>query len=518
MTNHHTWQARGITPFTATIALLIFSLAVWLRVVALGRDGFWLDEIYSASFANLSALGTVAAVFLFDPHPPLYYLQLNAWGRLGHGDLWLLLNSVSWSAATLLAVFLGTTRQFGSISGLIALCFCAVIGSEVFFADELRMYAMYGCLSVLSWIAANRLRANYRTRTALPLIVILAIMGAIHSASILGASAALLYALPEGDRQQVRRLLPKWVAIAAVVACTYLPWAVNASFRHVAHTSAPTLQSASHTVAGWIIGYGAAPLPAWAGSVTTIAVALSLIAIALSLPMVSRLIICFIAWPLLFGAALSIAVQPIWLDRTFAFCAPFVAIVYGVAIGGVLIRLSSKGSKGALYFTVGLVAAATAGGGWLAYVQVTTPYKTGRYEELARYLADEAKPGEVIYAPDAATFWGVSRYLIGPDWGTIFQVQDPAELSRLKKWQRLYAVLGPTAAGHLGLLPVGRRLDNFRVPMFIGFSPLPDLANVTAVWLLVPDDVPLSDVHPCGGRLPAPSVFGNVLAYRVPCS
>jgi len=54
--------------------------------------------------------------------------------------------------------------------------------------------------------------------------------------------------------------------------------------------------------------------------------------------------------------------------------------------------------------------------------------------------------------------------------------------------------------------------------MFIGFSPLPDLANVTAVWLLVPDDVPLSDVHPCGGRLPAPSVFGNVLAYRVPCS
>jgi mannosyltransferase len=511
-------QSRGITPFTATIALLVFALALWLRTVALGRDGLWLDEIYSVSFANLSALGTVVAAFLYDPHPPLYYLQLNAWGRLGHGDLWLLLNSVSWSAATLLAVFLGTTRQFGSISGLIALCFCAVMGSEVFFADELRMYAMYGCLSVLSWIAANRLRADYRLRTSLPLIVVLASLGAIHGASILAISAALLYALPQGNRQQLRRLLPTWVAIAAIVACTYVPWALNASFRHVAHTSAPTLQSASHTIAGWIIGYGDAALPAWAGSVTTIAVALSLIAIALTSPMLSRLVICFIAWPLLFGAALSIAVQPIWLDRTFAFCAPFVAIAYGVAIGGILARLSSKSSLVAPYFTIGLVAAATAGGAWLAYVQAMTPYKTGRYEELARYLADEAKPGEVIYAPDAATFWGVSRYLIGPDWGTIFEVQDGAELLRLKKWQRIYALLGPTLAGQLGLLPSGRRLDSFRVPLFIGFSPLPDLANVTAVWLLVPDDVPLGNLHPCGGRLPAPSVFGNVLAYRVPCS
>ena len=273
MTHHGALQARGITPFAATIALLVFALALWLRVVALGRDGLWLDEIYSASFANLSALGTMVATFLYDPHPPLYYLQLNAWGRLGHGDIWLLLNSVSWSAATLLAIFLGTTRQFGSISGLIALCFCAVMGSEVFFADELRMYAMYGCLSVLSWIAANRLRSDYRLRTALPLIVILAILGAIHSASILAISAALLYALPEGNRQQVRRLLPTWLGIAAIVACTYLPWALNASFRHVAHTSAPTLQSASHTIAGWIIGYGDAALPAWVGSVTTIAVA-----------------------------------------------------------------------------------------------------------------------------------------------------------------------------------------------------------------------------------------------------
>jgi hypothetical protein len=128
------------------------------------------------------------------------------------------------------------------------------------------------------------------------------------------------------------------------------------------------------------------------------------------------------------------------------------------------------------------------------------------------------KPGEIVYAPDAATFWGVSRYLIGPDWGNILQVQDTTELSRLKKWQRIYAVLGPATAGRLGLLPTSRRVDNFRVPLFIGSSPLPDLANVAAVWLLVPDDVSLKDLRPCAGQLPTPSVFGRLLAYRVSCS
>ena len=194
------------------------------------------------------------------------------------------------------------------------------------------------------------------------------------------------------------------------------------------------------------------------------------------------------------------------------------AIAYGVAIGVVLTRLGSAGNKAGLYSSIGLVAAATAGGAWLAYSQVTTPYKPGRYIELARYVAAQAKPGEIIDVPDAATFWGVSRYLIGPDWGNIFQIQDTAELSRLKKWQWIYAALGPTAAARLGLLPTGRRIDNFRIPMFIGFSPLPELANVTAVWLLVPDDVSLGELRPCGGQLPAPSVFGHLLAYRVPCS
>jgi mannosyltransferase len=507
-------QRRGID---VAIALLLLALGLWLRLAGLGRDSYWLDEIYSVSFANLSALGTVIAVFLFDVHPPLYYLQLNAWGLFGHGDTWLSLNSVAWSVATLLVVFFGSKHRFGPTAGLFALGFCAVMGSEVYFANEVRMYAMFSCLGVLSWIAADRLRADFSFRAAIPLIVLLALLGATHSASIIAASGALLYAVPAGNFQQLRRLLPTWIGIAAVVGCAYLPWVINAGVRHIDHATTASIQRAGQTVGGWVLGYGAAVAAPWARPAAAVLVVLGLAAAALTLPRLWRVIACFIAWPLLFAALLSVAVQPIWLDRTFAFCAPFVAIAFGAAAGHFFDQRGRTVNQGLVYAGTGLIAAAIAASALLAYVQLRTPYKPDPYREVARYLDQQTRPGEIIYAPEGATFWGVSRYLIGPDWGSMLKVQDAEQLDKLKKWRRIYSLLGPQVLERLGLLPQTRRLDAFKIPVFTGSSPLPDLQGVKAIWLITTEDVPPSELPLCSERYPDASVFGRLYVYRVPC-
>jgi uncharacterized membrane protein len=507
-------RRRGID---VAIALLVIGLGVWLRLAGLGRDSFWLDEIYSVSLANLSKLGTVVAVFLFDVHPPLYYLQLNAWGLFGHGDTWLSLNSVCWSTATLLAVFFGTRRRFGPTAGLFALGFCAVMGSEVYFANEVRMYAMFSCLAVLSWIAAERLRADYRFRAALPLIVLLAILAATHSASLIAASGALLYALPAGNMRQIRRLLPTWIAIAALVGGAYLPWVLNAGVRHIDHAHTASIQAASQTVGGWIIGYGDAVTAPWARPAAAVLVLLGLAGAAATVPRLFRVVACFIVWPLLFAAALSAAVQPIWLDRTFAFCAPFVAIAFGTAAGHFFDQRGRMVNPAIVYAGTGLIAAAIVLGGWLAYVQMRTPYKPDPYREVARYLDEHVKSGEIIYAPEGETFWGVSRYLIGPDWGSILKVHDMDEMNKLKKWRRISALAGSNALTRFGLMPETRHLESFRVPVFTGTSPLPDLQAVTAIWLITTEDVPPSELPLCSDRYPEASVFGRLYVYRVPC-
>lgn len=503
------------------IVLLALALGLGLRLLALGREGFWLDEVYSASFAELSFLGTTLAVLLLDVHPPLYYLQLNAWGRLGHSDVWLLLNSVLWSSGAMLAVYFGTRRQYGASAGALALIVCAVLGGEIYFAHELRMYPMVSCLIVLSWIAADRLARDYRFVTAWPLIVLLALLGAIHSASVIAASAVLLYVLPSGTWQQIRKALPTWIGICAVVACSYLPWLASAGSRNtIGHASSPSIAALVQTVGGWVLGYGEAALPSWVRGGAAILVAVGLLAALLATPRLSRLVVCFLVWPLVFGAILCVIVQPIWLDRTFAFCAPFVAIAFGAALGARLDAPGSSAGKAVSYSILGLFAALVFSGAALAYVQVTTANKPDHYRELAEYLAAQTNAGELIYIPRDIDFWGVNRYLVGPDWGSMLQDQDIAVMDVRKRWRRLYGWLGQSRLDRLGLMPQTRRLDRYRIPIFTGPSPLPQLPDVTGEWLVSIEGEPLSapqESQLCVDQYPAPIKFGRLELYHWSC-
>jgi len=512
---------RRIEAFTLIAAVLALGLGLWLRVVALGHDGFWLDEVFSASFAELSFPGTLIAVLVLDVHPPLYYLQLNAWGRLGHGDVWLLMNSVAWSTAAMLAVYAGTRRQYGSSAGLLALMTCAVLGGEIFFAHELRMYPMASCLAVLSWIAADRLGSDYRFARALPLIIVLALLGAIHSASVIVASAALLYVFPTGTRAQIRKALPTWIGISAVVVCSYLPWLVSASARDtIGHASSPSWPGLVQTVGGWLIGYGEFALPAWLRFAAALLVALGLLAAGLCSARLARMVLCYLAWPLLFGAALCVLVQPIWLDRTFAFCAPFVAIAFGAALGVRLDRAARSARNAAVIAALCAFSVLVAGSAMLAYLQAITPNRPEHYRELARYLAAQSNSGEIIYAPRDIDFWGLNRYLVGPDWGSILEFEDAAVLEPRKRWQRVYAWLGPAELQRLGALPQSRRFDGYRIPVYSGPSPLPDLPGVSGEWLVSVEGEPLAEPHAahlCAGHYPAPIRFGDLELYHWTC-
>jgi hypothetical protein len=62
---------------------------------------------------------------------------------------------------------------------------------------------------------------------------------------------------------------------------------------------------------------------------------------------------------------------------------------------------------------------------------------------LVAHLRDALQPGDVILqARQPATAWALGRYLVGPGWGDVLQVQHPVN----EKWEKLFARLGPTVA------------------------------------------------------------------------
>jgi mannosyltransferase len=513
-------SSRRLNPAAVLGLLALLAVGLAIRLAGIGKEGLWLDEIYSATYANLTVLQTAVAGMRFDVHPPFYYMQLTAWSRLGHSDVWLLLNSVLWSMATLVGVYLTCARRFGPLAGAIALACCAVMGSEVYFGAELRMYSLFGFLMLMSWVAADRFRADYRFKAGLPLVIALILLGAVHGFGMIAVAAVLLYVFPSGafgagvNRARVRAQLPTWIAISFVVCITLLPWLVNATLRKVGHLEPLRLSGVAYTISGWLVGYRDPVLPIWAQTGLTLAVALCLAAATVVVPQLRRTITYFIVVPMALAGVVSAAWKPIWLARSFSFGAPFLAI----SLGALLARWLQR-SESPLYvrITVGSVAAAAlaAIGVYSCHEQIT-PWRT-QYREAAGYLREHVQQGDIVYMPEYTTFWAMTRYLVGPEWGDPLRVQDPVNQDRSEIWPRIYQRLGPERLELLHLKPETRRVDGFPVPLFIGWSPLPEVSSARSVWIVGGPELMLNELQLCQHDSAPVAEFRRVLIYRLSC-
>jgi hypothetical protein len=359
-------------------------------------------------------------------------------------------------------------------------------------------------------------------KAGLPLLVLLVALSMLHGLSLIAVSAVLVYALPWGEVQW-RRLMPTWLKLAAIALTALAPWLALGAVKKVPHPEGFSLPLLEQSLAGWLLGFGNARLPGWALPVAAVAVTM-LVCLAVASrqqPRLARIAASFIVWPLLLGTALCLLVRPIWLaDRTFAFCAPFVAVVAGALLSralamGAAVRVSSS-------FAATVVLAALA---WTGYAQAVTAHKM-QYRELADYLREQVVPSEFVYVPEMSMFWGVARYLVGPDWGNLLRVQDPRDVNRFASWKRIYDRLGAERLKTLHLVPETRRLEGFRAPLIIGWSPFPELYATPSYWVVTSTGVDLADLNLCSPRHTESVPFGRqvdlsnyigLVAYRVHC-
>lgn len=110
------------------------------------ETSFWIDETYSVLLTTYP-VAKLVELTAADAHPPLYYLALKAWIKVGRllglevGVLWArLLNVLAW-LASIAAIWWGGRRLLGAEIG--TLLAVAIAGSAVsgLVARDLRSYA-----------------------------------------------------------------------------------------------------------------------------------------------------------------------------------------------------------------------------------------------------------------------------------------------------------------------------------------------------------------------------------------
>lgn len=130
-----------------TILGLIMALGITVRLIHLGTQSFWWDEVYSANLASKSLIKVVSC---FGQTPTLYHVVLHFWRILGHSDTFFRLLSVAFGIAAIPVIYALGKELFDARHGLLSAFLLAVSPFHLWYSQETRMYAMLILVSLAS--------------------------------------------------------------------------------------------------------------------------------------------------------------------------------------------------------------------------------------------------------------------------------------------------------------------------------------------------------------------------------
>jgi uncharacterized membrane protein len=389
-------------------------LSIVIRLLKLASRSLSHDELISVTFASLPLGDMLKVVRSADPHPPLYYIQLHLWMLLGTTDFWIRLNSVLWSVAAVLSLYVITKKLFSEKLALICATLFTLSPVSVAYAQEARMYSLLMFLAVWACFFTHEFMQSTRTRTMVVGIFIAhCAFLYTHGAGFLILLSTTGYALILllSDFSRLRRFL-SWCIIQLVVMVMYMPWVYLAWSREVGHAIRPGFKDIANTLAvlSWGFGAGGCELAGWFALVFTVAVVL----VALFLDRrVLNLMISFVLIPVIFCAVISYAVRPIWLIRTLTYTSPFLAFGAGYLFCRLLDCFDNTTTL-KRFIRYSLVVIICLGYLLPLVYQQLTFSRRFNFRAAAAAVRSKASPGDIIYVHGKRVFWSWCWYFVGP--------------------------------------------------------------------------------------------------------
>lgn len=227
------------TPVAGAV-LLLTALGALLRFYAIGRQGFWYDESYTALLVGRGPGEMLSLLPQLESTPPLYYCVAWVWARVfGAHEAGLRSLSALCGTLTIPLAYLAARRLLDSRRpALVVAALTACNPLLVWYSQEARAYAMLVLLSACTLLAFAHARERPRPRAVAlwALACALALLTHYYAVIIVAPEAAwLLYAH--------RRSRPVQLGIGAIVlvGLALTPLALrqsgNRSNHWIAHSS-----------------------------------------------------------------------------------------------------------------------------------------------------------------------------------------------------------------------------------------------------------------------------------------
>ncbi|HNR30166.1 MAG TPA: glycosyltransferase family 39 protein [Candidatus Hydrogenedentes bacterium] len=220
------------TNLTRTQALVVVALigittsGTFLRLWALDRESAYSDEVASLQHLSAPDLGEfLRRVRVSDPPmTPGYFIVEYAWARLTGNSLYALrLLSVALGVASIPLVFLLGQGAYGALGGLTAAGLFAVSLPQVYYAQEMRPYALVLCLALVASLSMLRAVRGGRAWWAVNIAANVALMWT-HLFTVLFLLAQGAFLVFVSLRRRRSRVFLWWTAAHAPSALLLLAW------------------------------------------------------------------------------------------------------------------------------------------------------------------------------------------------------------------------------------------------------------------------------------------------------
>lgn len=189
---------------------MLITLSIGIRLIGLGAEGFWYDEVFTSVLADLP-LPRMLAATAGDVHPPLIYVLSWLVARFANTEWSLRLVPAIAGALAVGESYRLTEHAAGKKIAAAAGLLVALSPAQIHYSQEARGYTL---LTLFVLLAANSLIERRWTRFGLACALA---MYTHNMAAIYMITLAPFALIPRSTRKQAAR------AIALAIAC-WLPW------------------------------------------------------------------------------------------------------------------------------------------------------------------------------------------------------------------------------------------------------------------------------------------------------
>jgi 4-amino-4-deoxy-L-arabinose transferase-like glycosyltransferase len=137
----------------------IFSFALVLRLIDIGRRPFWLDEVFTLQRASLAPKALVHDSFI-NHHLPSFFLMLSPLVNLGNPQFWLRVPSAAFGAVAVMLVYLIAREIAGRMAGLCAALVICMSPTALAFSQEARSYTLEMSLILVALLGIAKLATD----------------------------------------------------------------------------------------------------------------------------------------------------------------------------------------------------------------------------------------------------------------------------------------------------------------------------------------------------------------------